>query len=152
MNNVIPILSLKFTTFHPKPGTAVGTVGSRCEVHVLVKGLVDPEKEIARWERGLEWNLNTLIVRFRERLFEAVRMRGIGWDTYVFLTYPLSLRLQQKRTATLEQSSNAKEKIDKHSEKTPDHVIKSDKEKLQSLLAEVETIDAAIANFQKLSL
>ena len=30
-------------------GTAVGTVGNRCEVHVLVKGLVDPVKEINRF-------------------------------------------------------------------------------------------------------
>ena len=36
------------TNTFPVPGTAVGTVGNRCEVHVLVKGLVDPVQEINR--------------------------------------------------------------------------------------------------------
>ena len=31
------------------PGTAIGTVGDKCEVHVLVKGLVDPVLEINRY-------------------------------------------------------------------------------------------------------
>lgn len=35
-------------------GTAVGTVGNRCEVHVLVKGLVDPVQEINRLQTKRE--------------------------------------------------------------------------------------------------
>ena len=52
----IPIFShsfylAQFSTTNPflVSGTAVGTVGNRCEVHVLVKGLVDPVQEINRF-------------------------------------------------------------------------------------------------------
>lgn len=46
-------------TSSPPEGCTIITVSDKCEVHLLLKGLIDPEKEIIKMEKKIEFLTNT---------------------------------------------------------------------------------------------
>ncbi|XP_071489164.1 valine--tRNA ligase-like [Diadema antillarum] len=55
----------------PPSGCAMATVSDKCEVHMLLKGLVDPSKEIAKLEQR-----KTNLTNQRDRLQKAMEVEG----------------------------------------------------------------------------
>lgn len=43
----------------PQDGCTIITVSDKCEVHLLLKGLIDPAKEIQKIEKKIEFLINT---------------------------------------------------------------------------------------------
>lgn len=48
------------TNTSPPKGCTIITVSDKCEVHLLLKGLIDPEKEITKMQKKLDFLIGTI--------------------------------------------------------------------------------------------